>query len=402
MIADGQAALLEYRLDGELRGVVPGARRHRPGRRLPVRRRSGAARAGSTSPRCCSRPRCRWRTARGCPTMSMLRGAEPYKQRWRPAEAVEPPRPAGPRRAARAAPAYAAAVRARARRACRLRQGPRAVAARASATALRRRPAPLERPGHAMNGPARGAAASTGGVAGVRRSPPASTSSPAAGTSPSPAPTAAGSPTTWPRPASRACAGPPGAARARSRWPRRAGCARDRRAHRPGRRCTCTRPRPGSPAGCAPGSPAAADRCSSRTAGPGSPSTAALRAASLAWERAAARWTDLFVCVGAAEAEAGPGAGRPRPVRGGAQRRRPAPVPSAGDRRRAPPPGTGSGLDPAAPLAVCVGRVTRQKGQDVLLAAWPRGPRGLPGRAAGAGRRRRPARRRCARRRRPA
>jgi glycosyltransferase involved in cell wall biosynthesis len=29
-------------------------------------------------------------------------------------------------------------------------------------------------------------------------------------------------------------------------------------------------------------------------------------------------------------------------------------------------------LDADAPLAVCVGRVTRQKGQDVLLAAWPR------------------------------
>jgi glycosyltransferase involved in cell wall biosynthesis len=29
------------------------------------------------------------------------------------------------------------------------------------------------------------------------------------------------------------------------------------------------------------------------------------------------------------------------------------------------------GLAPGAPLAVCVGRLTRQKGQDVLLAAWP-------------------------------
>ena len=30
------------------------------------------------------------------------------------------------------------------------------------------------------------------------------------------------------------------------------------------------------------------------------------------------------------------------------------------------------GLEPAAPLAVCVGRVCRQKGQDTLLEAWPR------------------------------
>ncbi|MDT4989867.1 MAG: hypothetical protein QOI74_3961, partial [Micromonosporaceae bacterium] len=32
----------------------------------------------------------------------------------------------------------------------------------------------------------------------------------------------------------------------------------------------------------------------------------------------------------------------------------------------------GLGVPADAPLAVCVGRVTRQKGQDVLLAAWPR------------------------------
>ena len=37
------------------------------------------------------------------------------------------------------------------------------------------------------------------------------------------------------------------------------------------------------------------------------------------------------------------------------------------------------GLDPVAPLVVCVGRVTRQKGQDVLLAAWPDVRRRCPG-----------------------
>jgi glycosyltransferase involved in cell wall biosynthesis len=102
-----------------------------------------------------------------------------------------------------------------------------------------------------------------------------------------------------------------------------------------------------------------------------------LRAASLAWERAAARWTDLFVCVGAAEAEAGREqhvAGRYTVVRNGVDRRRytvAGPAGRAAARHRL-------GLDPVAPLAVCVGRVTRQKGQDVLLAAWPHVRRGCP------------------------
>lgn len=96
-----------------------------------------------------------------------------------------------------------------------------------------------------------------------------------------------------------------------------------------------------------------------------------LRTASVAWERAAARWTDLFVCVGAAEAEAGREqhvAGRYTVVRNGVDRSRytvAGPAERAAARHRL-------GLDPDAPLAVCVGRVTRQKGQDVLLAAWPR------------------------------
>ncbi|GIJ68147.1 glycosyltransferase [Virgisporangium ochraceum] len=95
-----------------------------------------------------------------------------------------------------------------------------------------------------------------------------------------------------------------------------------------------------------------------------------LRTASVAWERAAARWTDLFVCVGAAEAEAGREqrvAGRYTVVRNGVDRGRytaAGPDGRAAARHRL-------GLDPVAPLAVCVGRVTRQKGQDVLLAAWP-------------------------------
>jgi glycosyltransferase involved in cell wall biosynthesis len=95
-----------------------------------------------------------------------------------------------------------------------------------------------------------------------------------------------------------------------------------------------------------------------------------LRAASLAWERAAARRTDLFVCVGAAEVEVGREhgvAGRYTVVRNGVDRDR---FTRAGDAERVAARHA-LGLDPAAPLAVCVGRVTRQKGQDVLLAAWP-------------------------------
>ncbi|GLY94201.1 glycosyltransferase [Actinoplanes sp. NBRC 103695] len=96
----------------------------------------------------------------------------------------------------------------------------------------------------------------------------------------------------------------------------------------------------------------------------------ALRRATLAWERAAARWTDLYLCVGDAEAEQGRAQGvrgRFAVVRNGVDltRFRPATDKDRADARHA------LGLDPVAPLAVCVGRVTRQKGQDVLLAAWP-------------------------------
>lgn len=96
-----------------------------------------------------------------------------------------------------------------------------------------------------------------------------------------------------------------------------------------------------------------------------------LRAASLAWERTAARRTDLIVCVGDAEAQQGLAQGvrgRYTVVRNGVDltRFRPAgPAEQAHARRRL-------GLPEGGPLAVCVGRLTRQKGQDVLLAAWPR------------------------------
>ena len=95
----------------------------------------------------------------------------------------------------------------------------------------------------------------------------------------------------------------------------------------------------------------------------------ALRRASIGWERVAARWTNVFVCVGAQEAEQGRAAG----VRG-----RYTVVRNGVDLDRFGPAGDGArlaarhrlGVDREVRLAVCVGRVTRQKGQDILIAAW--------------------------------
>lgn len=99
--------------------------------------------------------------------------------------------------------------------------------------------------------------------------------------------------------------------------------------------------------------------------------------ATLAWERFAAAWTSLFVCVGEGEAEQGRAAG----VRGRFCMARNG-VDLAGfhrasdeDRRRAR---ARLGLSADVPLAVCVGRLTRQKGQDVLLAAWASAQARLP------------------------
>jgi glycosyltransferase involved in cell wall biosynthesis len=95
-----------------------------------------------------------------------------------------------------------------------------------------------------------------------------------------------------------------------------------------------------------------------------------LRTASLAWERAAARRTDLLLCVGEAEELQGRAygvRGRYAVVQNGVDLVR---FRSADDRARADARAS-LGVPATAPLAVCVGRLTRQKGQDVLLAAWP-------------------------------
>ncbi|MER5430607.1 glycosyltransferase [Streptomyces sp. NPDC002588] len=94
----------------------------------------------------------------------------------------------------------------------------------------------------------------------------------------------------------------------------------------------------------------------------------ATAALALKWERFGARWAARLVCVSEAERTTGMRAGisgRWSVVPNGVdtQRFRPAPA----DVVRA---GLLPGLDPAAPLVVCVGRLCRQKGQDVLLEAW--------------------------------
>jgi glycosyltransferase involved in cell wall biosynthesis len=92
--------------------------------------------------------------------------------------------------------------------------------------------------------------------------------------------------------------------------------------------------------------------------------------ATVGWERLAGRWTDLYVCI--CEAEAAQARlrglrGQFRVVRNGVDLKRFERA-DEDDRRTAR---AHLGLPPEAPLVVCVGRLTRQKGQDVLLAAWP-------------------------------
>ncbi|MGA4801649.1 glycosyltransferase family 4 protein [Streptomyces lavendulocolor] len=86
------------------------------------------------------------------------------------------------------------------------------------------------------------------------------------------------------------------------------------------------------------------------------------------WERWAARWTDRVVCVSEAERRRGEHAGVRAPwsvIHNGVDARRFTAGPGRAAARAA------LGLPPTAPLVVCVGRLCRQKGQDVLLDAWP-------------------------------
>ncbi|MFN2595270.1 MAG: glycosyltransferase [Actinomycetota bacterium] len=88
------------------------------------------------------------------------------------------------------------------------------------------------------------------------------------------------------------------------------------------------------------------------------------------WERRGARWTDALICVGDIERAEGIAAGISAPwivVPNGVDlmRWKPATATDASNARL----GLGIGTEP---VAICVGRFTRQKGQDVLIDAWPR------------------------------
>jgi glycosyltransferase involved in cell wall biosynthesis len=101
-----------------------------------------------------------------------------------------------------------------------------------------------------------------------------------------------------------------------------------------------------------------------------------MRRASLAWERLAARWVDVILCVSLAEQARGQAAGIEAEYRV---------VPNAVDLDRFPRARPSERATARAelglgdePLAVCVGRLVPQKGQDLLVSAWADVRRALP------------------------
>ncbi|MGW4202119.1 glycosyltransferase [Streptomyces sp. NPDC004726] len=117
------------------------------------------------------------------------------------------------------------------------------------------------------------------------------------------------------------------------------------------------------------------------------------RAAVLAlkWERYGARWSARTLCVSESERQAGERAGiaaRWAVIRNGVDIGHYAPVAAPGDgsvqqqgqereRARAELPRLRD-VPADAPLVLCVGRLCRQKGQDLLLDAWPRVSAAVP------------------------
>ena len=91
--------------------------------------------------------------------------------------------------------------------------------------------------------------------------------------------------------------------------------------------------------------------------------------AAVSWERLAERWTQVTICVSEGEQADGRGVGLEGPIQvvpNGVDVQRPAATCAERDEAR-------RCLELAdAPTVVCVGRLTRQKGQDILLEAWPR------------------------------
>ncbi|WP_404959650.1 glycosyltransferase [Streptomyces sp. 147326] len=107
----------------------------------------------------------------------------------------------------------------------------------------------------------------------------------------------------------------------------------------------------------------------------------ATAALALRWERYGARWADRVLCVSEAERRAGETEGitaRWSVIRNGVDldHFRPGGPDPGQDRARARaelplPAAFRGGLADGGLLAVCVGRICLQKGQDILLRAWP-------------------------------
>ncbi|MFI6481291.1 glycosyltransferase [Nonomuraea sp. NPDC050663] len=98
--------------------------------------------------------------------------------------------------------------------------------------------------------------------------------------------------------------------------------------------------------------------------------TGGMTRAAVAWERAAVRWSTAVVCVGEGEAAQGAAQGlrdRLVVIRNGVDLDRFTP---AGEEARLAARDA-LGIPPRARLALCVGRLAQQKGQDLLLRAWP-------------------------------
>ncbi|MFD6984062.1 glycosyltransferase [Streptomyces sp. NPDC059956] len=111
----------------------------------------------------------------------------------------------------------------------------------------------------------------------------------------------------------------------------------------------------------------------------------ATAALALRWERFGARWADRVLCVSEAERRTGESEGIAASwsvIRNGVDLRhfRPGGPDPGQDKARAraelPLPAAFQG---DGPLAVCVGRLCQQKGQDVLLRAWPELLGAVPG-----------------------
>jgi glycosyltransferase involved in cell wall biosynthesis len=103
--------------------------------------------------------------------------------------------------------------------------------------------------------------------------------------------------------------------------------------------------------------------------------TGAARRAALMWERVAARrWTDSIICVSTAEYRRGEAMGvkaRYHIARNGVDLAAVRLATGRGDRTALR---ADLGIAPETRLVVCLGRLTTQKGQDVLLRAWSQLP----------------------------